>query len=237
VLIVERSEAMRRKADHFELLGITQEMPPDQVRRAYFELARQLHPDRIVALGLGDIRAEAQRLFAEINAAFAVLSNPKQRAEYVQTLAAGGVEVVKRKQEEAEAIAQRLLDAETEFRTGEMALRRNQVEVAVGAFKRAVELNPDEGEHHALFAWTSWVVATDKAAAAKLSRAGLDKAVQLSPKSPIPHLYLGKIARSSGDDAGAAAHFRRALELSPGHGDAASELRVLEARNPKLRRT
>ncbi len=217
-------------ADHFHLLGVTQETPPEQVRAAYFEVARQLHPDRITATGLEDIRARAQKLFAQINAAFGVLSHPKKRAEYVQTLRAGGSAAIKAKEDEAEAAASKLFAAEDHFRAGEMALRRNQLDAAIAEFQKALALNPEEAEHHAMLAWAQWCAAPDKVAAAKPARAALDKAVQISPKNPLAHVLLGKIARSIDEDDAAVRHFKRALELSPHHGEASSELRIVEAR-------
>jgi curved DNA-binding protein CbpA len=233
-LVAERLAMIDRKASFYELLGVPQTSSTDGIRAAYFELARQLHPDRITATGLDEIRTDAQRLFAQINAAFGVLSNQKRRGEYTAMLDAGGEHEARKKQDHAESLAKRLLEAEHEFRTGEMAMRRNHIDVAIAAFRRAVDLNPEEGEHHALLAWASWVAAPDKdkAAAAKIARIGLDKAAVLSPNSPIPYIYLGKIARSIGDDQAAANQFRRALEIAPGHAEAASELRVITARSP-----
>jgi tetratricopeptide (TPR) repeat protein len=148
----------------------------------------------------------------------------------VQTLRAGGEAAVRKRQEEAEALAARLVAAEDHYRAGEMALRRNQYDAAVGEFDQAVKLNPDEAEHHALLAWATWCAAADKTAAARAARERLDKASQMSPRNPIPHLLLGKIARALGDDEVAARHIRRCLEVSPGHGEASSELRLIEAR-------
>ena len=229
-LVRERAALAEKNADHFALLGVTEETPPDKVRAAYFEIARQLHPDRIVATGLEEIRAEAQRLFARVNAAFGILSHPAKRAEYIQTLRAGGEAAVRRREEEAEALAARLIAAEDHFRAGEMALRRNHYDVAIAEFQQAVQLNPDEAEHHAVLAWATWCAAPDKAAAAKGARATLDRASAMSPKNPVPHLLLGKIARALGDDELAAGHLRRCLEVAPGHGEASSELRIVEAR-------
>lgn len=229
-LVDARVAEVARGVDHFAILGVTPDTPPDKVRAAYFDLARQLHPDRITATGLEDIRAAAQTLFAQINAAFGVLSHPTKRAEYVATLKAGGVEAVRAREDEAEAAAAKLLSAEDHYRAGEMALRRNQLDAAIAEFKQAVALNADEAEHHALLAWAEWCAATDKVAAAKLARVGLDKAIQLSAKNVVAYMLLGKILRSIDDDEGAARQFRKVVQLAPHHGEAASELRVVEAR-------
>ena len=228
-LIQERLALLDTGADHFALLGVPLDAPADKVRGAYFELARQLHPDRLTAVGITDEARDAQRLFAQINGAFAVLSNAKRRQEYVQALQSGSPDE-RARQERAEGEALKMFGAEEAFRKGEMALRRGQLSAAIEEFTRAIELNPAEGEHHALWAWATWCAATDKVGVGTTARKTLDKAIALSPKSAAPHLYLGRIARHAGKDAEAIEHFQRALQLSPGHTEAASELRVLESR-------
>ena len=229
-VIAERLAALDGGADHFALLGIGRDAPADQIRTAYFALARQLHPDRLAAVGIVDEKRDAQRLFAQINQAFDILSNPRRRTEYLEVLSAGGESAVRAQADRAEALAQRLLSAEDHFRRGEMALRRDQLDEAHAEFKQAVELNPDEGEHHALLAWTTYCTAPDKAAVRAAIKAGFDTAIKASPRSASPHLYLGRMARMEGHDQEAIRHFQRALQLMPGHSEAASELRVLEAR-------
>jgi curved DNA-binding protein CbpA len=228
-LIRDRLALLDKGADHFALLGVPLDAPADKVRGAYFELARQLHPDRLTAVGITDEARDAQRLFAQINGAFAVLSNAKRRHDYVHALHSGSPDE-RARQEKLEGEAMKLFGAEEAFRKGEMALRRGQLEAAVGEFSKAIELNPEEGEHHALWAWATWCAAPDKVAVAGTARKALDKAIALSPKSAAPHLYLGRIARHAGRDAEAMEHLQRALQLQPGHTEAASELRVLESR-------
>jgi cytochrome c-type biogenesis protein CcmH/NrfG len=65
---------------------------------------------------------------------------------------------------------------------------------------------------------------------AAATRAALDRAIQRSPRSVTPRFYLGRVERMLGRDQDALRHFRDVLAASPGHAEAASELRVLEAR-------
>lgn len=237
-LVNDKLALMNGGADHFTLLGVTEDTPAEKVRSAYFDIARLLHPDRITATALDEIRAPAQRLFAHINAAFAVLSNPTRRAEYLAVQRAGGEEAVRRREAEAEDKAMKILAAEEHFRSGEIALRRQMFDAAINEFRVALELNPDEAEHHALLAWATFCAAADKPAAAQAARPALEKARGMAPRNPVPSLLLGKLARALDQDEEAVRHFRRALELSPGHGEAIGELRIAEARVAagKLRR-
>jgi tetratricopeptide (TPR) repeat protein len=236
-LIVDRSAQVEEGAAHFALLGVGVDASAEEIRKMYFGLARQLHPDRLTALGIVDEDRAAQRLFAQINTAFAVLSSPARRAEYRRTLQAGGENVVRAQQDQAEAITRRVLAAEEKFRIGEMALRRDQLDVALTHFKQAVELNPDEADHHALLGWTIFVSAADKTTVVKEARGKLEQAARMAPKAVAPRLYLGRMARMLGRDKDAIAQFNEVLLLQPGHNEATSELRVLEGRKAAPKET
>ncbi len=229
-LIAQRLKLLDDGADHFRLLGVSQDVAPDALRKAYFVLARQLHPDRLAALGIPDDGKHAQRLFAQINTGFALLSDPPRRAQYLNVLRRGGEGVVRAEQARAEEMARRILDAEEAFRRGELAIKRDQPQAAVAELELAIQLNPDEADYHALLAWSQFCVAPDKQAIAQRTRTMLEKAIQRAPKAMIARFYLGRVERMLGRDQEALRLFREVLIAVPGHADAAAELRALEAR-------
>jgi curved DNA-binding protein CbpA len=232
-LIADRKAAIDAGADHYTLLGLSPDASPEAVRTAYFELARYLHPDRLIAAGVTDDRREAHRVFARINEAFGVLSDPDRRAAYQQTLRAGGEAAVRAEQEAASEKVRQVLTGEECFRKGEMALRRMDLPEAVRQFRAAVELRPDEADHHAMLGWALYVAASDKAAELPAVRSHLRRATELTSTSAVPYLVLGRIARMEGDATAAVNHLRRALELSPRNSEAAAELRAAEALKAK----
>lgn len=66
-----------RKTDYYELLGLTRSATDDEIKKAYRKKALELHPDR----NYGNVD-EATRLFAEVQSAYEVLSDPQERAWY-----------------------------------------------------------------------------------------------------------------------------------------------------------
>jgi molecular chaperone DnaJ len=62
-------------ADHYEVLGVERDASPEQIKKAYRRLARELHPD--VNPG-----ADASERFKSVTHAYDVLSDPKQRQQY-----------------------------------------------------------------------------------------------------------------------------------------------------------
>jgi len=231
-LIAQRLKLLDQGADHFQLLGVAPDVAFDALRKAYFALARQLHPDRLAALGIADDGKHAQRLFAQINSGFAVLSDHARRAQYLDVLRRGGEAAVRAEHARAEQLARRILDAEEAFRRGELALRRDQPQAAVVELERAVQLNPDETDYHALLAWSRFCAAPDRPAIAAATRSALDRALQRAPRSVVARFYLGRVERMLGRDQDALRHFREVLSAAPGHAEAASEVRAIEARLP-----
>lgn len=61
--------------DHYAILGVRKDAPPEDIKRAYRRLVRQLHPDV-------NPDAETQEHFKEITAAYEVLSDPSKRQLY-----------------------------------------------------------------------------------------------------------------------------------------------------------
>jgi hypothetical protein len=229
-LITEKVALLDSNADHYALLGVSRDASADEVRNSYFSLARKLHPDRLASLGIADDKRDAQRLFAQINTAFGVLSNPAQRSDYTGVLSRGGVAAVKAEEAKVEDLTMRVLRAEEAFRRGEMALRRDQLTQAIADFQQAVELQPTEPEYHALLAWAKFAAAPDKVAVAAATRAALTKADGDSSKSVTARFYLGRVERMLGREKEALNHFQEVLRLKPHHAEASSEVRVLESR-------
>lgn len=66
---------MSTKQDYYELLGVARDADAATLKKAFRQLAIQLHPDRNSA-------PDAEDRFKEINEAYAVLSDPEKRSRY-----------------------------------------------------------------------------------------------------------------------------------------------------------
>jgi tetratricopeptide (TPR) repeat protein len=80
-------EARLVGSDHYAILGVERTAEKAVVKRAYFALASEFHPDRHFGKKLGKVAPVLQRIFERITAAHDVLSNRAKRAEYDATLA------------------------------------------------------------------------------------------------------------------------------------------------------
>jgi curved DNA-binding protein CbpA len=217
-------------ADHFELLGVERGASADAVRKQFFSLARKLHPDRLASLGLADDKRDAQRLFAEINSAFAVLNDPKQRESYLAMLDRGGEDAIAEEEARGNELAMAAMRAEEAFKRGETALKREQLQLALNELTEAVRLAPTEVEYQALLAWAKFALAPDKNAVAAQTRRDLQRAADAAARAVAPRFYLGRVERVLGKDREALQWFQEVLKLKPSHPEAGTEARLLEQR-------
>ncbi len=68
---------MTTKRDYYEILGVSRDASPDDIKRAWRQAALKYHPDRNP-----DNKEEAERKFKEAAEAYEVLSDPEKRKLY-----------------------------------------------------------------------------------------------------------------------------------------------------------
>jgi tetratricopeptide (TPR) repeat protein len=196
---------------------VKQNATREDVKRAYFALAKEYHPDRHFERASGEIRALAQQLYDLISQAHDTLNQPAERERYVKQLAEGvkpdiGPDVGK------------ILAAEGKFQKGERLLQDRHFVEAQQQFQEAIDLYPDEGEFHAYLGWAHFQLDPSGAESAIDS---IEKAVSLNPKLDKSYLFLGYIYKATGRADKAEKQFEKAIQCNPDCTEALRELRLL----------
>ena len=74
---------MNHRNTYYDIFGVPRQATPEQIQHRYRQWAHKYHPDVAVD------QANAQSVFARINAIYEVLHDPQRRAEYDRSLTAG----------------------------------------------------------------------------------------------------------------------------------------------------
>jgi curved DNA-binding protein CbpA len=209
--------AQTRKQDYFEILGVTRTATREDIKRAYFALAREYHPDRHFQSASAELRQLAQQLYDLISTAHDTLTDPVERERYLAELAKGPPRA-------HDEDVGKILAAEGKFQKGEELMRQRKYAEAHKAFREAVALYPDEGEFHA---WLGWSLFQCNPNAAEDAVRSIEHAVSLNPKLDRSYLFLGYIHKAMGRPDKAEKQFEKAVQSNPDCTEALRELRLL----------
>ncbi|UJR79775.1 DUF4388 domain-containing protein [Sandaracinus amylolyticus] len=120
-----------------------------------------------------------------------------------------------------------LFEAERHFRRGNRALDRGKVHEALGAFSKAYEICPDQGEFLAYVGWARHCLAPEDARSNDVALADLARARQLSPDLHVTHLLHARVLASAGRTAEAHGAYLRVLQIDPGCAEARTAIDAL----------
>jgi DnaJ-domain-containing protein 1 len=72
--------------DAFELLEVDRVADKKEIKRAYFKLSKEFHPDRFFNKSIGPYEERLSRIFQSIKAAFELLNDDARRAAYLDSV-------------------------------------------------------------------------------------------------------------------------------------------------------
>lgn len=197
--------------DHYAVLGLDKTSRRDQVRDAYYALARRYHPDRFRSGPLTDLLPRFEEFFARVTAAYNTLYDPASRAEYDQQLAAPAAA-------EMQATDTGYI-ARQNYLRGKAAAAHKRYGEAVTFLENAIQQDPSQAEYHLEL---GLVQARNPRFRAEAEERLL-QAVNLSPTLVDGYVALGQMYLRAGRPGRAARMAREALRWEPGHVEA-SEL-------------
>lgn len=231
---------------HFEVLGIERGATEQQVKEAYFRLARRFHPDSHHDPTLADLVDQLEAVFIRLGEAYEILKTRNLRADYEERLArqrprsesgtsapgpgapaasgpspgtaeASDPEEEKRAAEEAVRQATSLFEKEKYYDAIQL------LEPVLDKIQGKVQIRGRLILAKAVMKNPKWV---------KRGEETLQGIVHDDPQNVEAHFLLGGIYRDMGLRARATAMFRKVLELKPDHEGALAEIGPLPAEAP-----
>jgi tetratricopeptide (TPR) repeat protein len=200
--------------EHYAVLGLDRSARREQIRDAYYALARRYHPDRFRSGELTDLLPRFEEFFARVTAAYNTLYDPEMRAEYDR-------------QAEAPAAAADTRAGDTgyiarqNFLRGKVAAQHRRYAEAVTFLENAIQQDPGQAEYHLEL---GLVQARNPRFRAEAER-HLLQAVNLAPTLVEGYVALGQMYLKTGRGGRAAKMAREALRWEPGHVEASKLLR------------
>jgi len=73
--------------DYYALLGIAEGCDKKEIKRAYYAIGPDFHPDRFYGKNLGSFKAKMEAIFGQLTFAYETLASVERRAEYDAYLA------------------------------------------------------------------------------------------------------------------------------------------------------
>jgi tetratricopeptide (TPR) repeat protein len=230
-----------RTRNHFEVLGLSRSAGENEVKEAYFRLAKRFHPDVHHGASLGDLRDDLEAVFIRLGEAYEVLRDPRKRGDYEERL---GRQRPKPVASAGEATAGSAAPPPLEPSAAEPARDpEEEARLAEESIRRAAKLFEQEKYWDAIQLLVPAVEAvTGKARLrgqlllarsraknprwVKEAEEVLLTATRESPQAVDAWVLLGELYAQKGLRTRAVSMYRKALELKPDHEEAAQYLRA-----------
>lgn len=223
---------LRKATNHYEVLGLEPTAGANEIKDAYYAMARRYHPDRY-HLKSGAKHNEISSAFARVTQAYETLADPKARASYdhrvkpkprADATKAAQVESTGKSNPEAYDTEVEFDSAEGMFREGSGALDQGRIDVAIKHLAAAAHLAPNEARYRAYYGRA--LAANENTR--RLAEVEIQAAVRLNPENAIFRTMLAELYFDLKFHQRAKTEVARALVIDPNNARATLLLRKLE---------
>jgi len=203
--LIQSAYLTLHEASHYQLLGVMPHSDLDSVEVAYQIKRKQFDLSNFRDLDLGEHYAHLEEICAALDTAFAVLSDPEQRAPYDAEMQ---TDLTQSERSQA-------LTAEMHCRRGEELFNRERFDRAMEAFGKALELD-EQAEYQSKFA-LAYFMANREQPQEAVERAMLmvQEALLSDPGDQTSHLVAATISQEVGHVEEALHHLEELIKLDP----------------------
>ena len=202
--LLKRIDALYQKLSglsKYELLEIEATADAETIKKNYYSLAKEFHPDRYFAVTDESVKAKLTEIFDAITEAYNSLKDEKTREEYLRAAASPG-------QEEGPSGE---MKAEEQFKRGVDEFKKGNFSGAADNFKWATKLTPKSAQY-----WSYFSLALSKVPGKlKDAEEALLVAVKLEPFNADHYANLGLVYMKAGVRKRARSNFEKALKIDP----------------------
>ncbi|TAN37881.1 MAG: DUF4388 domain-containing protein [Nitrospirae bacterium] len=218
--LAQRVDALYTRLDTIkpsELLEIDEKSDTETVKKSYYRLAKEFHPDRYFTTKDDSLKAKLTTIFDAITKAYNLLKDDAERKKYFRQPKKAVKPPAAPEDSGTPVDAGK---AETQFKDGISEFKRGNYWGAADKFKWATKLAPDNANY-----WNYLSLALSKIPGRlKDAEETLQTALKLDPSNSDFEANLGLIYLKAGLKKRAAVCFEKALKIDPGNDKAAKGL-------------
>jgi tetratricopeptide (TPR) repeat protein len=204
------------KSSFYQLLNVTADATRNQIKKAYYVLARKYHPDSFA--GSPAMAVKVQSLMVIITEAYRTLDNDEKRAEYDKRLATRGAAAVHRGAAGGEGTIAEWLERANE------CIRANNYPGSVVWLRKCVAAAPHFAAYHAMLARSLATVPRYQNDAIK----HFEKAIELDPWKESVYLQFAAFFEYMKMPSRAKPIYTQLLEINPANAKALARLDALK---------
>lgn len=199
--------------NYYQILRVSKDASEDEIKKAYFQLARKFHPDRFDRSVNDHYRTQIGEVFDAITKAYRTLSDKALKKQYDAKSPA-------RAKEDSRDFSR---NADIKFRQAKTLYTLERYEDAFALLEEAISLKRDKADYFLLLAMTEAKIPSFH----KKAEEHFLKARELEPWNSEAHVGLGLLYKTEGLLTKATKSFQKALELDADHDVARRELAAL----------
>jgi tetratricopeptide (TPR) repeat protein len=201
--------------EDFEILGVAPDAPEEDVKKAYFRLARKFHPDLFGRHLAPEYKAQIDDLFDAITKAYRTLTRDKVKVSSASPPP---------KSASPSRSEEKAVNPETLYRQGKTLYNQGRFEEAIGLLEDAARHKSDKADYFLLLALAQSRVPSLSRKAEK----SFLRAIELESWNAEGLVGLGLLYKREGLLSRAKKNFERALEVDADHKIARQELEAMK---------
>jgi tetratricopeptide (TPR) repeat protein len=216
---VERLLDLAGTKSYYQLLGLSPGSPRPEVKRRFYLLARQYHPDR--HMDHPDWATRLETLMDSLTAAYRTLSDEDARKAYDSR---PGVHEPSEQRREGQLLPQECM------KNAQTCVGAKNYVGSIPWLRRAIDLEPHSSASRTMLGRSLAAIPEYRHEAVEQ----FERAIRLDPLNIAAHFEYGQLLEQLKFPLRARAHYVRVLELDPRHLEARERLNELDVKSPRI---
>jgi Flp pilus assembly protein TadD len=245
---VEKLYTDHKTLGYYDALNIGRDASTDEIKRAYYTMAREYHPDRHLQFQSDEVREKLNTVFEYINEAYSALMNQEQvleasveseesetvdqeqvleasaESEELKTFDKEDVLETLTEKEQTSTEDSHKEEARMKFAEGKQVMKTEDCAQALSIFEQVVQLDDSVAEYH-----YNYGLCLFKNTRLKDAEKSIRKALELDPQNAEYTAERGRVYLKLGLKTKAKKSFETALKNDPSNATAREGLEVLDS--------